>query len=138
LIAVIIIFSGGSYLIGRVYQKWQNHPVIVSFDEQTTSISTIPFSAVTFCPENKFKSSMFNLSNTDDPISKLTEQQKTFQNALYPICPEIYPIPPYSTQINYPVELKKIAIPFKEIFNSCMWKGFAVNCEDFFSEIRKY
>ena len=69
--------------------KWEENPVIVSVNEIETPIWTIPFPAVTICPEIKFKSSLFNLSDTKNHNlnTSLTEQQVISQNALYPICP---------------------------------------------------
>lgn len=40
-------------MILRMYENWQNAPVIVSFATKPTSIYDIPFPAVTICPETK-------------------------------------------------------------------------------------
>lgn len=37
-----------------IWQKWQNRPVTVSFDDRATPISVIPFPAVSICTTNKF------------------------------------------------------------------------------------
>lgn len=40
-----------SQIIAKVYQKWNDTPVIVSFSEHSTPVSDIPFPAITICPE---------------------------------------------------------------------------------------
>ncbi|KAL9702249.1 hypothetical protein quinque_005767 [Culex quinquefasciatus] len=40
-------------LIQNVYQKWDNSPVIVSFDDAPTPVWKIPFPAITVCSEDK-------------------------------------------------------------------------------------
>lgn len=47
-------------LIHKTYDKWQTSPVIVTFSTTETSISEIPFPAVTICPQAKFNPEVFN------------------------------------------------------------------------------
>lgn len=42
-----------AYAILGIYTKWQERPVILTFNDKTTSISTIPFPAVTICSTEK-------------------------------------------------------------------------------------
>lgn len=42
------------YAIRNLYFKWERRPVIVSFDDKTTPVATIPFPAVTICTTKKF------------------------------------------------------------------------------------
>lgn len=49
---VITIYFCAS-IIAKVYVKWIETPVIVSFSEKSTPIWNIPFPAVTICPETK-------------------------------------------------------------------------------------
>lgn len=37
-----------------IWTKWSDHPAVVTFDDKTTSISEIPFPAVTICSMHKF------------------------------------------------------------------------------------
>ncbi|KOB71904.1 Uncharacterized protein OBRU01_07917 [Operophtera brumata] len=41
------------YLIGNVYHKWTNSPVIVSVSEKLVSVGSVPFPSVTICPQIK-------------------------------------------------------------------------------------
>lgn len=50
-------------LIRKVWIKWDQSPVIVSFAEKSTPVWEIPFPAVTICPETK--SYMNKLNFTD-------------------------------------------------------------------------
>lgn len=55
----------------KVYTKWDESPVIVSFDTMETRISSIPFPAVTICPQAK---SMLKKYNHTDMLLKLANQ----------------------------------------------------------------
>ncbi|XP_066259647.1 pickpocket protein 28-like [Euwallacea similis] len=48
------------YFIANVYEKWNSSPVIVSFDTRETKIHSIPFPAVTICPEVKSRRNLYN------------------------------------------------------------------------------
>lgn len=130
--------SGCSYQIFETFQKWQENPVIVSIDENSTPIWSVPFPAVTICPEISFKKSLFNFSNIQmfDVNNELTDQQIITQNALYPICPYSYPIIS-NLEVDFIKELKKIAVPIDEVFagHGCNWRGQTVRCTSLFSEV---
>lgn len=53
---------GNSYLIGKVWNKWSDSPVIVSFAETTTPVWQVPFPAVTICPEVKASRDSFDFT----------------------------------------------------------------------------
>lgn len=65
---------GCGRLIQNIYRKWDQTPVIVSFNEKSTPVWQIPFPAVTICPETKMKLQYLNftasyhmlLNDTDD------------------------------------------------------------------------
>ena len=126
--------TGCTYLIFRTYKKWQSNPVIVSFDENSTPVSTIPFPAVTICPSAMFKRNFFNLTKIKTN-EVYTEEQTTIQNALYSVCPFIQPIPSDKI-LNFDYELKKLAIPFDEVFHECVWRGVKIKCSEKFHEVR--
>lgn len=134
IMALVLSVSGCAYLIFRTYQKWQSNPVIVSFDENSIPVSTIPFPAVTICPGAMFKKNIFNLTKIK-PGEAYTEEQTTYQNALYAVCPFIEPIPS-DNKINFEYELRKLAIPFNEVFHECYWRGVKIKCSEKFHEVR--
>lgn len=49
----IIGLSAAVYLISDVWRKYNESPVIVSFDIHETSIENVPFPAITICNNNK-------------------------------------------------------------------------------------
>lgn len=42
------------FAILSIWDKWNERPVVVTFDDKTTSIGKIPFPAVTICTTEKF------------------------------------------------------------------------------------
>lgn len=51
-------------LITDSFNKWDDSPVIVTFSEKMISIKTIPFPAITICPEIKSSKAIFNFTDT--------------------------------------------------------------------------
>jgi amiloride-sensitive sodium channel len=52
-VAFILATITAGYFIRIVYNKWDETPVIVSIAARTTSLTDIPFPAVTVCTVNK-------------------------------------------------------------------------------------
>lgn len=62
-IAVFVLsIYGCAKLIENVYDKWNNHPVIVTFDEQPLPAWSLPFPAVTICPQAMIRSKFMNFT----------------------------------------------------------------------------
>lgn len=57
-------------MIQNVWLKWDEDPVIVTFNEKSIPVSEIPFPAVTICPETK---SQINKLNFTDVYHMLSE-----------------------------------------------------------------
>jgi acid-sensing ion channel, other len=62
IVIFLISFFGCCKLIFDVHQKFDQNPVIVTFDEKPTKISEIPFPAVTVCPVTKTQKKLFNVT----------------------------------------------------------------------------
>ncbi|XP_055622259.1 pickpocket protein 28-like [Toxorhynchites rutilus septentrionalis] len=119
-----------------VYEKWERDPIIISLDKQPSSIYTIPFPAVTICPETKVKTSELNFthafsllrtgflneSKDGERIRKVLALLQLCEYNLY----ERYDHPLHHNDLS--VMLKSMAIPPLEVFNSCIWKGKPINC----------
>lgn len=56
-LAFVIVLVLSAYFISNVYQKWSASPVIIALSAVSTSISDIPFPAVTICNMNQAKES---------------------------------------------------------------------------------
>lgn len=53
-IFTISIFFGAK-TISKIFERWNETPVIVSFSERSTPVSDIPFPAITICSETRSK-----------------------------------------------------------------------------------
>ena len=62
LIIYSTLLSGTSVYIIDIYQQWQNKPIVINYADQHTSISEIPFPALTVCPLTKVSISTMNMS----------------------------------------------------------------------------
>lgn len=58
LLSFFLVFLLSIYFISNVYEKWSSSPVIITFSSATTSISDLPFPAVTICNMNKARLSV--------------------------------------------------------------------------------
>ncbi|XP_031340945.1 pickpocket protein 28-like [Photinus pyralis] len=61
-IIVVVVCVLCVYSIRKSYLKWQNSPVVMTFATIERSIASIPFPAVTICPEAKFDPDTFNFT----------------------------------------------------------------------------
>ncbi|XP_055591474.1 pickpocket protein 28-like [Uranotaenia lowii] len=74
LFVFLLSMFGCGKLIDNSLRKWNENPVIITFDEVPTAVWNIPFPAVTICPEAKIKK--FNLNFTD-AFMKLTHWNRS-------------------------------------------------------------
>lgn len=61
--AIIFSVSFCSFLIHKVYQKWDENPIIISFATKPSSVWEVPFPAITICPENKVQRKLLNFTD---------------------------------------------------------------------------
>lgn len=54
-----------------VWSKWQNDPVLLTFDSKSMSIDQIPFPSIAICPSNRFAVNKFNFTAVYRSILKL-------------------------------------------------------------------
>lgn len=86
-IALTISLLTCCYFIYKVYRKWDETPVIVTFSEKSTPIWDIPFPAVTICSETKvdrkianYTDIMMKLNQTDfEPPFNVTNEEYVLQ-----------------------------------------------------------
>ncbi|KAF4533352.1 hypothetical protein B566_EDAN002749 [Ephemera danica] len=52
--------------VTKTYSRWRDSPVITSFAQQPTDVSSIPFPAVTICPESKVLRSVIDVEDMFD------------------------------------------------------------------------
>lgn len=77
ILVFIALISSYVYLTIKVWDKWNETPVIVSFDDKSSPVWKIPFPAVTICSELKVERTRFNFSDifskfqVNEPITDL-------------------------------------------------------------------
>lgn len=57
-LSFFLVFGLSIYFISNIYQKWSASPVIIGLNAIATSISDIPFPAITICNMNQAKKSI--------------------------------------------------------------------------------
>ncbi|XP_031635398.1 pickpocket protein 28-like [Contarinia nasturtii] len=63
-----------------ILSRWHHRPVIVSFDDKTTPIATIPFPAVTVCTTQKFTHDKVDTKFYNDLLSEITTNKTVFEH----------------------------------------------------------
>lgn len=76
LVAFILCVYGCGYLIKNSWDQWNENPILINFNEKSTPVWSIPFPAVTICPETKVQKSIFNFG--DVFFNKLFGNDKLF------------------------------------------------------------
>ncbi|XP_057654111.1 pickpocket protein 28-like [Diorhabda carinulata] len=124
----------------EVYHKWDQSPVIVTLATKETPIYSIPFPAVTICPNSKVNANMYNhtsvLRKTLYTRKQLTPEERKHMEHLSHLC-----------NLNYNLGLfKKVYLQndFYEILNDtkssfplqkCRFLGKPISCKDSFIPI---
>lgn len=72
IVCIIVIMS--------IWTKWTDHPVIVTFDDRTTSIAKIPFPAVTICPTKKFLNDQVDVGKLKATLEEMDSDPKNGSN----------------------------------------------------------
>ncbi|KAL9702253.1 hypothetical protein quinque_005771 [Culex quinquefasciatus] len=114
----VLSVAGCGLLIQQVYHKWDENPVIVSFDEQPTPVWKIPFPAVTICPEAQIKTDLFNFTeclHTEFHSSSILDQARQEQlMAVLQLCDSFFHTFKMYTE-NYPDVSPKIVSMLKNL-----------------------
>ncbi|XP_073846602.1 pickpocket protein 28-like [Musca autumnalis] len=152
----VIVFIIALYfcisIIVKVYDKWHETPVIVTFSEKSTPIWNIPFPRVTICPGikrsiNSGDPKYFDLVQTlDFYLDK--DNNKFYTNysrhehddtlTLLHICdPFSYMFPnfPETDTIDYVKNLNKMLPDFHKYFYACLWFGNVTPCDDLLTKV---
>uniref|UniRef100_A0A182MR04 Pickpocket n=1 Tax=Anopheles culicifacies TaxID=139723 RepID=A0A182MR04_9DIPT len=134
---ILSIYGCGS-LIQNVYDKWRRDPVVVTFAEKPTSIYDIPFPAITICPITKVKSSVLNFTAVYQRVKEdgrnVTEDEYDRFLAMIQVCDFSFNkyLPNQSFDDNLVHVLQDMAIPFEEMFITCVWRNKYSPCKDLF------
>ncbi|XP_045500213.1 pickpocket protein 28-like [Colias croceus] len=132
-----------SVLIRKVWIKWNESPVIVSFAETSTPVWQIPYPAVTVCVETKAKQTQFNFTDYyhlyNNASANLTDEERFLFEDVSLLCDD-HLAPPNGRKfsiVNETIEnLRGLAPNISEMFFACRWKDISKdNCSDLFSTI---
>lgn len=61
-----------------IWDKWHQRPVIVSFNDKSTSIGMIPFPAVTICSTQKFTKETLNVERIFGILTAMEQNETAF------------------------------------------------------------
>ncbi|XP_019525011.3 pickpocket protein 28-like [Aedes albopictus] len=147
---VVFVLSVGScvMLILKTYQKWDQTPVIVSFNEKSTPVWQIPFPAVTICPQTKVKSEILNFSRdfgefinmdsdeagdfnrTDYLLTMMQLCERTFYTI---VLREAHSLPNKASHQSYASIVREMSLSMYQMMEYCMIRSELKFCEDMFS-----
>lgn len=69
-VSLVVTLVCCTALLVHMYQRWLISPAIATNELKMQAVWEVPFPAVTICPENKFKNSVFNLSDATRRLSQ--------------------------------------------------------------------
>ncbi|CAH0755771.1 unnamed protein product [Diatraea saccharalis] len=132
-------------LIRKVWIKWNESPVIVSFAENTTPVWQIPYPAVTLCFETKSMQTKFNFTanyhlynSTITRPNMPPEDRKMFED-LTLVCDDYLASAAgrkFSNASETVNNIKSVSPNITEVFFGCKWKDIPKEtCENLFAPI---
>ncbi|KPJ13859.1 Sodium channel protein Nach [Papilio machaon] len=141
-ICCVVLCAG---LIRKVWIKWNESPVIVSFAENSTPVWQIPYPAVTVCFETKSLQTRFNftkyyhLYKDNETYMELTEEERNMFEDITLVCDDhLAPARGRKFSDGYATveNLKQVSPNISEFFFGCKWKDTPKdNCANLFSPI---
>ncbi|CAH1116192.1 unnamed protein product [Phaedon cochleariae] len=128
------------FCIREVYQKWLRSPVIVSFATKETPTYSIPFPAVTICPESKSVQALYShtgmLRKVIDGVN-ITDDERNVLDYMGLICDKNRNME-YSNKYTFTEEVYE---HFQKVnfgndpFQSCEYMGDIFDCSRLFKPI---
>ncbi|BET00581.1 Amiloride-sensitive sodium channel [Nesidiocoris tenuis] len=89
-VALAVVYVLVTYLIWGQVLDFINSPVLISFQPEPTLISTIPFPAVTLCPDMQIRRAKFNLTAATRPGAELTEDELAYLYVSSIVCDMVF------------------------------------------------
>lgn len=147
IIAFIVSLVGCLILINKIYVKWQESPVIVSFAEKSTPVWEIPFPAVTICPETKVLkrhvdfTAGYKGAMSGNYSSNFTDEKQKVLEAIAQVC-DLHLFAMQNVSIDSGLKPEEIvptlrasAVPLNESILFCKWRNSVRSCDEYFTEI---
>ncbi|CAK1555788.1 unnamed protein product [Leptosia nina] len=132
-------------LIRKVWIKWNESPVIVSFAETSTPVWQIPYPAVTVCIETKAKGTLFSFTDyyhlyyNESTYLNLTQEERNLFEDVSLVCDD-HLAPANGRKVSMANEtienLRQVAPNLTDVFMACKWKDIPRNsCSDLISQV---
>ncbi|KAG4070463.1 hypothetical protein HA402_005695 [Bradysia odoriphaga] len=146
IVAFACALLGCGTLIFKLYIKWEESPVIVSFSEKSTPIYEIPFPSVTICPETKAKKNMIDFTETyhkmlagSRPSYGISDKELKYMEAVSHVCDshltDKFKIGGNVTDNSIIDLLKRMAPSFNDTMMLCKFRNKMEYCDDYFEEV---
>ncbi|KAL3273911.1 hypothetical protein HHI36_015338, partial [Cryptolaemus montrouzieri] len=122
-------------LIYQTWMKWELSPVLVSFARSPTPVWSIPFPAVTICPETKSKQRFFNFTEAywNNLEGNITDKDLERLHTLSLVCDDFLNREGNKTTSFSSIDFLVEAAPsFEEMVWSCKWTLVNETCANFF------
>uniref|UniRef100_A0A1I8PG23 Pickpocket protein 28-like n=1 Tax=Stomoxys calcitrans TaxID=35570 RepID=A0A1I8PG23_STOCA len=130
IVFVILIYLCSSIIV-RIYVKWRESPVIVSFSDHSTPIWNIPFPRVTICPEVKRS---INVSSGKNFTSDFNRTQLEDTLTLMHMCDaeSLLEEEPLLRDMDFVRSLKRMLPEYDRYLLLCYWSGDWISCDRLF------
>ncbi|CAG9859505.1 unnamed protein product [Phyllotreta striolata] len=131
-----VTLAGCVMSIRMVYKRWVRSPVIVSFATKETPIYSIPWPAVTICPEFKSNQNVYSHSNVVQKFASnqsLTQKEEKILQYMGLICDDNEIIKYTDEELTFTDDFYKTLEEISEgvfPFQSCEYFGFKLEGKD--------
>ncbi|XP_062557741.1 pickpocket protein 28-like [Armigeres subalbatus] len=120
-----------------LHGKWNQSPVVISYGRKLLPVWAIPFPAITVCPLSRVQVKFFNSTDVFVRLhgENISDDEYLRLRALLHFCPYMTGFYEYndSLAVNYVDILDQIAIPFVDMFSTCSFRKYSLDCSAIFS-----
>lgn len=139
IICFIVALVYCTFSVGKVYDRWKNFPIIISFDTKAIPIYEIPFPSIVICPQIKTNSWAFNFTDVYQraQMENATTEELDFLSALLHVCspPDVQKVIEILEKYDFnntDIEEKLFSVMVDLIDTGivCVWYGRFYSCPD--------
>ncbi|XP_012159624.2 pickpocket protein 28-like [Ceratitis capitata] len=127
-VSFICVVYGAAVFVGKIYEKWNNTPMLVSINPKSTHIIDDPFPAVTICNLNqvyKAKAQQFAVDSVDHTMIQTICKRDANVSKVNAI----------KDWRNFRNLIKDISPPCSKMILKCKYGGTNFNCSEIFRPI---
>nr|XP_019556935.2 pickpocket protein 28-like [Aedes albopictus] len=122
----------------QLYEKWNENPVVISYDGRFLPVWAVPFPAVTVCPIARTQVELFNSSDVYFRFDEegISDNEYVRLRALLHVCPMMSDFYEFNATlaVNYVQILENIAIPFRSLYSGCKFRKYFLDCNVYWSK----